>query len=155
MALQEGALFGSTSEPTTPHCAPTTPAWGSCWGLPAALSSPACNLPVKPPCRFMLFFGLSMAASVRISNSLGAGCPQAARRATFATLALSLVALTALLTALLMLRVSGSGLGLTTACRTLQNAQPLRPSLARPKRCPLLLPLLLPCWPHRGAGCGC
>ena len=54
-----------------------------------------------------MFFGLAMAASVRISNSLGAGCPQAARRATFANLGLSLMALAALLAALLTLQVEG------------------------------------------------
>ncbi len=53
----------------------------------------------------MLFFGLSMSASVRISNSLGAGCPVAARRLTAACLCLILLTLAGAISMLMILRV--------------------------------------------------
>lgn len=55
--------------------------------------------------RFMAVFGISMSASVRISQSLGANCPRAARRATFTALALTMTVLVALVSALLGMQV--------------------------------------------------
>jgi hypothetical protein len=56
----------------------------------------------------MLLFGVSMSASVKISNALGAGCPRGARRATATALGITLVVLAAMITALLLLRVRRS-----------------------------------------------
>ncbi|KAL4421824.1 hypothetical protein ABPG77_001613 [Micractinium sp. CCAP 211/92] len=53
---------------------------------------------------FALFFGISMAGSIRISQALGAGCPKVARRATWAGLGLTLTIVTCLLTSLLLLQ---------------------------------------------------
>lgn len=52
----------------------------------------------------MVVFGVSMAASIRISNALGAGCPHSARRATFAALGLTMASLAVLVGALLAAR---------------------------------------------------
>ncbi len=54
----------------------------------------------------MVVFGVSMAASIRISNALGAGCPHSARRATFAALGMTMTALSALVAALLAARAA-------------------------------------------------
>ncbi|KAL4448284.1 hypothetical protein ABPG75_005503 [Micractinium tetrahymenae] len=53
---------------------------------------------------FGVFFGISMAGSIRISQALGAGCPKVAQRATWAGLALTLALIACLLTALLLLQ---------------------------------------------------
>jgi MATE family multidrug resistance protein len=53
----------------------------------------------------MLLFGISMSASVRISNALGAGCPRGARRATLAAFGMTLLVLAAAITSLLLLKV--------------------------------------------------
>lgn len=55
---------------------------------------------------FMVVFGVSMAASIRISNALGAGCPHSARRATFAALGLTMTSLAVLVAALLAARAA-------------------------------------------------
>jgi hypothetical protein len=53
----------------------------------------------------MLIFGISVAAAVKISNALGAGCPKGARRATLTALHLTLALLVIAITALMLLRV--------------------------------------------------
>ncbi|EFN53551.1 hypothetical protein CHLNCDRAFT_58521 [Chlorella variabilis] len=53
---------------------------------------------------YMLLFGLSMSASVKISNALGAGCPNGARRATLTCFNLTLAALAAAISALMLLK---------------------------------------------------
>lgn len=53
---------------------------------------------------FMLVFGLSIATSVRVSNSLGAGLPHAARRAVLSSLAMTLALVAGFLVALNVLK---------------------------------------------------
>lgn len=77
------------------------------WRLRTLLLGQACERrpPCTPPCSFAVFFGISMAGSIRISQALGAGCPKLAQRATWAGLALTLALIACLLAALLALQV--------------------------------------------------